>query len=116
LPVTVSEPNACEVNFSRLRPIFINQYENTFTRHLPNFTEIDGRIMDENTSVSAPSMYDDLLRTRSRMDPEKLKVPPILVSGRFGDADIERAKQQLAALRTDVCRNDLICTISLSLI
>ncbi len=58
--------------------------------------------MNENSSANPQSVYDDLMRTRSRMDPEKLKIPPILVSGRFGDADIERAKQQLAALRTDV--------------
>ena len=64
--------------------------------------------MDENTKVNQPSPYDDLMRTRSRIDPEKQKIPPILVSGRFGDADIERAKQQLAALRTDVCRTSYL--------
>ena len=59
--------------------------------------------MDENAPAKSASVYDDLMKTRNRMDPEKLKIPPVLVSGRFGDADIERAKQQLAALRTDVC-------------
>jgi|LauGreDrversion4_2_1035121.scaffolds.fasta_scaffold82743_4 hypothetical protein len=58
--------------------------------------------MNENISANSPSLYDDLMKTRSRLDSEKLRIPPILVTGRLGDADIERAKQQLAALRTDV--------------
>jgi hypothetical protein len=58
--------------------------------------------MNENISTNAPSLYDDIMKTRNRIDSEKFKIPPILVTGRLGDADLERAKQQLAALRTDV--------------
>jgi hypothetical protein len=58
--------------------------------------------MNENNQVNTASLYEDLSRTRTRIDSDKVRMPPILVSGRFGDADIERAKQQLASLRTDV--------------
>jgi len=58
--------------------------------------------MDDKVQVKLPSIIDDFTTTRSRLDHAKVRGPHILVSGRLGDPDIEKARTQIATLRSEV--------------
>jgi hypothetical protein len=58
--------------------------------------------MDDKVQVKLPTAVGEITSTRLQLDSDKPRPAQILVSGRFGDVDIERARTQIASLRTDV--------------
>ena len=58
--------------------------------------------MNDDLSTHSVNTNEELKYSRSRIDPERLKSSNLLHTGRFPETDIQRARAQIAALRSEV--------------